>query len=320
MLALGLSALVMLSGCASKPIAPPEFLEAVFPDAPTRLNTVVDSVVIKLDWSYNGATPVARFNIYRQHEQSAPRLIGTSIQQQFIDDGDLSENEEYGYSVSAVLASGYEGARSETVFTVFAPGGVPSEAFMLTPVALDTFPTALLLSWTGSEDSSNFAAYQIYRSTTPEVDFNSVAITTITSRTKLNYIDTTVLSSTVYYYRLFVFNRRGRFSASNIVTARTRTEVPPIAVTLSQPAQVSGGVRLTWSRSVNQDFASYRIYRSTFSPVDASGLAYSIINSAQTTTYDDLGLSPGVVYFYVVAVYDRSGLSAVSNEVSIRAQ
>jgi hypothetical protein len=146
------------------------------------------------------------------------------------------------------------------------------------------------------------------------------AITTITNRSVLRYVDPGLQSATDYYYRLFVFNRQGRFSASNIVTARTLIDAPPKAVTLSQPATITGGLRLTWSRNTNQDFASYRVYRSTSSPTDTKGLAYSIINDAVVTTFDDLGTNSGVVYTYVVAIYDRSGQFALSNEVSARAQ
>lgn len=312
----------MLLSCDNKPVAPPLFPESVFPAAPARLRAVVDSAVIDLDWSFDAATPVALFNIYRQEGAGyAPELIGSSALRQFSDDGDLLENREYGYSVSAVLASGYEGPRSEVLFTVFAPGGLPSEVFLLMPVALDTFPVALQLTWATSPDSNNFAAYQIYRSSTPDIDFNSTPVAVVSSRAQVSYVDRGLQSSTVYYYRLFVFNRAGRFSASNVVTVRTPADTPPAAVTLSQPVFIASvGLRLTWSRNLDKDFASYRVYRSTAPPVDTNGLPLAIINDAPTTLYEDRGVSSSALYYYIVAVYDRSGLFAKSNEVNGRAQ
>ncbi len=318
-----ISPLAMLASCGNKPVAPPQFPAEVFPTAPTRLRAIVDSAAINLDWSFSGSAPVAQYNIYRQEGAGeTPALIGTSAQRQFTDgDDDLVQNREYGYSVSAVLGSGYEGPRSEVSFTVFAPGGLPSEVFLLTPVALDTFPVALQLSWAASPDSNNFAAYQIYRSLTPAVDLNSTAVAIVANRLQVSYIDRGLQSSTVYYYRLFVFNRAGRFSASNVVTVQTPTNTPPAAVTLSQPVFISGaGMRLTWSRNGDRDFASYRVYRSTATPVDTGGLPLAIINDATTTTYEDRGVSSGALYYYSVAVYDRGGLFTKSNEVSGRAQ
>jgi fibronectin type 3 domain-containing protein len=319
---LGLSALIILPGCATEPAAPPVFDSEPFPAAPTRVNAVVDSISIKLTWSYDDSTPAARFNIYRQSSvDPSMALLGTSALRQFTDGRNLVQNREYAYSVSAVLANGMEGPRSEPLFTVFAPGGLPSEVFLLTPVALDTFPVAVRLSWAVSPDTNNFAAYQIYRSKTQVVDFNTTPVATITSRTQLTYVDSGLQSGTVYYYRLFVFNRAGRSSASNVVMAQTPADGPPSAVTLAQPSYLdSSGLRLTWTRSRDGDFASYRVFRSTASPVNVNGLPLAIINDAQTTTYDDRGLSRGVVYYYVISVFDRAGQSTKGNEVSGKVQ
>jgi fibronectin type 3 domain-containing protein len=286
------------------------------------VNAVVDSVSIKLSWSYDDATPVARFNVYRQSSvDPSPALIGTSTQRQYADSRSLVENREYAYSVSAVVANGLEGPRSEPLFTVFAPGGLPSEVFLLTPVALDTFPVAVQLSWAASPDSNNFAAYQIYRATTPAVDFNTTPVATITVRTRLSHIDAGLQSGTDYYYRLFVFNRAGRFSASNVVAVKTPEDQPPTPVSLSQPSFLDAqGLRLTWTRNRDKDFASYRVYRSNSSPVNVNGLPIAIINDAQTATYDDRGLASGVTYYYIVAVFDRAGQFAKSNEVNGRVQ
>jgi len=94
-------------------------------------------------------------------------------------------------------------------------------------------------------------------------------------------------------------------------------DYPPPSVVLAQPVQLdSARLSLSWTRSTEANFASYRIFRSTSSPIDLTAFPQVIINDALNTTYLDRGLRIGTTYFYRVLVYNRAGLFAASNEVS----
>lgn len=95
-------------------------------------------------------------------------------------------------------------------------------------------------------------------------------------------------------------------------------QLPPRAVRLSNPVPDSTGLKLTWTVSNEKDFANYRIYRSTTSPVDTVATPLTILNDKSATTYRDAAVTPSTTYFYRVFVFDRFGLSAGSNQVQGR--
>lgn len=76
-------------------------------------------------------------------------------------------------------------------------------------------------------------------------------------------------------------------------------------------------VQLTWSKNEDPDFGSYRIFRSTVSPVTLTSTLVTTITSSNTLTFTDPNLSPGQTFFYKVFVFDGAGLSSGSNERNI---
>lgn len=112
-------------------------------------------------------------------------------------------------------------------------------------------------------------------------------------------------------------DRAGNIAPTVAAAGLVTVQLPPTPVTLARPAVVdSVALRLTWSRSTEDDFASYRLYRSESSPVDTSVAPIAIINdSPSTTQYDDNNVKRNITYYYRIFVFDEAGLSAGSNEV-----
>ncbi|MCJ7507923.1 MAG: fibronectin type III domain-containing protein, partial [candidate division Zixibacteria bacterium] len=74
---------------------------------------------------------------------------------------------------------------------------------------------------------------------------------------------------------------------------------------------------LSWTENKDDDFESYRIYRSATSPVTISSSLIKIINQQSTTSFTDADVLPSSHYFYNVFVFDKQGLYSPSlNEVS----
>jgi len=306
----GLIAILIMSSCDSNLTTPPDSLDGPYPPAPENLSVAVRGGLVELTWTITDST-IRNFTVYRQDGARGPAVaIGQSTETHFVDTRIVAGNWDYGYSVSGVSEDGYEGRRSEVRYII-----VSSEVFLFAVVPVDTFPAAFRLSWTASLDSANFAAYQLYRSLTSDVDLSSTPIATITGRTTLSHVDRGLQPDTDYSYRVYVFNRSGNSAPSNIVTVRTAPDAPPLPVSLALPAADSSGLRLSWSRSTAVDFASYRIFRSTQSPVEMIS-PVSIINEMTTTSYTDRDVARGVRYYYRVAVYDHADLFTGSNEVS----
>ena len=174
------------------------------------------------------------------------------------------------------------------------------------------------LTWTEAIDD-DFASYRIYRDTdnSPE-ETPEKLVATVTNRSGLSLVDTALDGATWYYYRVFVRNDLGESSGSNVDSALTLVNQPPTPVVLAGTLSDSTTVRLTWSRNSDDDFASYRIYRSTSAipepPLDAQMIAF--INEQGTSSYNDYISSIGT-YHYIIYVYDRQGETAGSNEVVV---
>ena len=200
----------------------------------------------------------------------------------------------------------------------------PDAILMFQPVPVGSQQNALRLSWSASKDTFDFANYSIYRSQTPLPNFdplNSTPIDRVTIREVTTYTDLNLQAGATYYYRIVVFDLAGLNSASsNEVGAKTAPNLPPSPVILNTPVLLGDGssqAQLTWSRSTDNDFASYRIYRSNTAVVDSlSFLVTSLINQNQTV-YVDENLKAATKYFYRIYIYDQAGNAAGSNIGSV---
>jgi len=104
--------------------------------------------------------------------------------------------------------------------------------------------------------------------------------------------------------------------ASQLLNIRTVTI--PVPVVLAVGLADSTTAHLSWTVNTDEDFASYRVYRSVSPDIEVSydNLVIAIITSQGTTEYDDY-LSGSGTYYYRVFVFDTEDLTAGSNEVAI---
>jgi hypothetical protein len=98
-------------------------------------------------------------------------------------------------------------------------------------------------------------------------------------------------------------------------TARfeVRVDVPPAAPTGLNATPGDRHVVLTWNASPETDVTGYRVYRAT-----ASGGPYDLVGPAATHAFDDIGLTNGVTYYYVVTALDAHHESPHSAEAAAR--
>jgi hypothetical protein len=88
---------------------------------------------------------------------------------------------------------------------------------------------------------------------------------------------------------------------------------PPAPPTGLRATAGDARVSLVWFASPDQDVTGYRVYRST-----TAGGPYAFVAGVATLGYDDLGLSNGVTYYYVVKAADARSESEPSNEAAAR--
>ena len=191
---------------------------------------------------------------------------------------------------------------------------IPPEAVTLFEPSGQT-QSSLTLYWSQST-AGDFYYYQLYRAKTSSVDTNSTLITTIVNKSTTNYTDTDLEDTTTYYYIVYVYDKTRLPAGSNIVSGMTLKNQPPTPVVLSITSiNNDSAVVLSWSENGDDDFESYRVYKSDGAAMADSNVV-KIINQQSTTTFTDEDIQPDSTYYYKVFVYDKGGLPASSNQVS----
>ena len=88
---------------------------------------------------------------------------------------------------------------------------------------------------------------------------------------------------------------------------------PPAAPTGLRAVAGDARVRLDWNASPEPDVTGYRVYRSP-----TAGGPYAFVAAVAAPGFDDLGLTNGVTYYYVVTAIDARAESGPSNEAAAR--
>jgi fibronectin type 3 domain-containing protein len=212
-----------------------------------------------------------------------------------------------------------ESVASTTLLTI---QRAPDPVTLYPPNASGSQQNFLRLVWSAARDTFDFANYAIYRSRSPNfTPAPNLLIDRVTLMQTTFYNDLSVQPGVTYYYRLVVNDIAGLSSGpSNEVSGRTSPNLPPDPVVLYSPLLIRDGtsaVQLTWSRSTEGDFASYRIYRSNTPKVDSLSFLVSSLAEINGTLYNDEGLRAATTYYYRLYVYDQGGNATGSNVVNI---
>lgn len=200
---------------------------------------------------------------------------------------------EYGLSSMHFISSAY-----------IMPITVPVKPIGLVATVLSK--NSISLTWT--DNSDNEASFIIQRSlngtTWTEVGTVNENIT--------SYIDNGLSPSTSYQYRIIARNAFGNSLPS---TKKTATTLPEVPVAPSNLLGVVSGldVSLTWTYDVNSQ-NEFIVERSVYGSKVWSQIATI---AAQTTSYNDIGLSSATRYEYRVKAFNLSNQSEYSNIVDV---
>ncbi len=164
------------------------------------------------------------------------------------------------------------------------------------------YTNRVLLAWNASESADE---YEIYRNTS-----NNFAAATLLSETAAtNYSDLSATPGRTYYYWL----RAKREIAEGLMCISAASAAGTGWRALSEPqnTQASQGtfanmIRVSWTGVSGA--AGYEVWRYTNSTI---GLAYKVADSS-TTTCDDAGAMPNVVFHYWIRAKSQNGMGPFS--------
>lgn len=172
------------------------------------------------------------------------------------------------------------------------------------PVLYPPMPTtnSIGLSWSVITNASN---YVLERSIASSTNWSVIAVIPYGST---NHIDTNVVATGVYFYRLKATNAQRESEYSHPVTAGVFVPNPPVAPLLTIDSVSKTGVGLYWSNPTNE--THFEVERS----LGESNLWTRILTaSANTTNHTDTNVAPGSLYNYRVRAGNADGDSPYSN-------
>ncbi|MDX1904670.1 MAG: fibronectin type III domain-containing protein [Thermonemataceae bacterium] len=163
------------------------------------------------------------------------------------------------------------------------------------------------LSWT--DNSSNEYGFKIEKATTSGGPYTQIA--TVAANVT-NYTDNAVTANTTYYYQVRSYIGSINSTYSNEASVTTPNVALNSPTGLTATAVSSSRINLFWvDADVNED--TYKIERST----DGTNYTEIVGNlPANTTSYSDVGLTAGTLYYYRV----RCSLGAANSLYSSVAQ
>jgi len=279
---------------------------------------ILSPTAVKITWQSNKESDFSHYKLVRSEspgvEQSGATVaeINSRDQVAFLDEN-LKEGNTYYYRLYTFDKGGLNAASKEVAVKVEAKQIMAT--INLQARSDDWFNVSL--SWS-PYDERDFDSYKIFRATSPGVSMSSQLVKSIFDPSKTQFEDTDVKDNMIYYYKVYVYNKDGASKPSNEVKILTSANTPPKQVTLTKPLNIDNAtIELSWSPSNDLDFSMYRIYRSEKSPVSITNPPIWLNSNKGINKYKDTGLKSGKTYYYKVVVYDKGGLFAESNEVSI---
>ena len=167
------------------------------------------------------------------------------------------------------------------------------------------------LSWT--DNSNNETGFKVERSPDGSTGWTEIATPTANTTT---YQNTGLTASTTYYYRVRAYNGSGNSGYSNTANATTSGTLPAAPSTLTATAASSSQINLSWTDNSNNE-TGFKVERS---PDGSTGWTEIATPTANTTTYQNTGLTASTTYYYRVRAYNGSGNSGYSNTANATTQ
>ncbi|MFO7658958.1 MAG: fibronectin type III domain-containing protein, partial [Bacteroidales bacterium] len=276
------------------------------PIAPLTLKS--DSIApsaVKLSWQDRSSNETG-FYIYRSlAATSGFQQIHTSGRNQntFLNSG-LDQGKTYYYRVRAYNADGLSAYTNTLKVTTLNPPGSPT-ALLLKNLS----KTSATIEW--SDNTTNESGFYIERSLNNPGLF--VRIDTLKADSTL-YINTSLKSNTVYFYRIIAFNNDGLSLPSDTLRIQTEPLIIPSAPSNLVLEYISPfSAEIKWDdNSPNENGFQLQRADSTMVFANLKNLLSGI------ATYNDTTLADDAVYYYRIRAYNNDGYSKFSDTLMVR--
>lgn len=165
--------------------------------------------------------------------------------------------------------------------------------------------------------ADDFGYYKLIRSEAPGAGASGQTVAQVSDPKQVSFLDETAKPGSAYYYTLFTFDKGGLQAASKEVAITFEAKDIQESIQLQAHSSDWANSTLSWNQYQEQDFDSYKIYRSTNPGVSLSSQLVKSIFDQYTTQHEDTDLAENTTYYYKVYVYNADGKSKPSNEIKV---
>lgn len=281
----------------------------IIPPPPSGLTaTAVSSSQIDLAWTDNSTSEIG-FEIMRSLTPggATTTIATTAPNATSYSNAGLTANTSYFYQVRASNSGIYSTTVSASATTLAATATPLSAPTSLT--ATPVLTSQINLTW--ADNSTNETGFQIERSLTSGTGFTLV---TVTAANTTSYVNSGLVASTKYYYRVRAANEGGNsaFSPEADATTLAPANSPSPPSSLTATAISAQEITLSWiDNSTNE--SGFQIERSS---LPGSGFALVTATAANVTSYSNTGCTPNTTYYYRVRATNASGNSVYTSVTS----
>jgi predicted phage tail protein len=273
--------------------------------------TVVSYQQVNLSWPkfvHQGDTVQVEYKRVGMHSNFIPlaTVKETASGTQLYEDKNAADGVQilyrlkYIYWESGMITAMPRYSNEITVTTPGAPPNLPASPAALTAKANLAFQ--IELHWI--DRANNEYGFEIERST----DNNNFAKIASPVANTTQYLDGPLMPATRYYYRVRALNRAGASRYSDVAETTT-FDVPPAAPELLAATTISGSqINLTW-KDMSANETGFQLERS----MDGAAFTKIADLSANTTAYQNTGLSAATKYWFRVRAVNTTNPSAFSN-------
>jgi fibronectin type 3 domain-containing protein len=274
------------------------------PARPTNLTATAGDAQVTLRWTASTTANVL-YNVYQRDATDGQswQKLSLPVSGTTVTPGLLTNGHTYEFKVTASNASGDSGASNVVSVRPMPP--LPAAPSGLTATPGDGKVT---LKWTASS-TSNVYYWIESRANGGNWQRSQYPVSTCCSFT-VSYL----ANGTTYDFRLRATNLAGDSAASNTATARPMPPVPA-SVSLYEPAEATGKVTLTWSRSTTSNVWYWIYYRNASrGQVSWNKFAYPVPG-----TWAELyGMfTAGDAYEFQIAAYNVAGERRSNAELGV---
>jgi cellulose 1,4-beta-cellobiosidase len=252
---------------------------------------------VGLTWT--GSSGATSYSVFRSTTAGVyGSAVASGVSGTSYNDTGLSNGTTYYFVVQATNSAGTSGNSNEASATpVCAKPAAPAG------LAANAGDTQVALTWNAV---SGATSYSLKRSSVSGGPY-----TTINSGAGTSFTDTGLTNGATYYYVVSATNGCGEGSDSGQVLGTPVAPTVPAAPTNLSAKQGPGAKKITLTWSAASGATSYTVKRAT-----TSGGPYNttVATGVTSTSYQDIGLTSGTTYYYVVSAVNNAGASSNSSQ------